>query len=136
FFANTTCGVVDCDDSDPHTYPGALEINDGKDNQCPGDTGYGIVDEIDGISGFLTPGDKATFSWPAQSGATSYDVAPSSDPLLASDCAAFTSITTSIADPDVPPPQVVRFYIVRPAAPHLGSWGRRSAGEERTASCP
>ena len=38
----------DCDDADPDVYPGAPEINDGKDNQCPGDPGAGVVDEIEG----------------------------------------------------------------------------------------
>ena len=28
------CGEMDCDDSDPNTYPGALELCDGKDNDC------------------------------------------------------------------------------------------------------
>ena len=27
------------------TYPGAAETNDGRDNQCPGDVGAGLVDE-------------------------------------------------------------------------------------------
>lgn len=39
------CGPIDCDDSDPETYPGAVELCDGKDNDCdatiPGD-------EVDG----------------------------------------------------------------------------------------
>ena len=34
----------DCDDTDPEIYPGS-ELCDEKDNQCPGDAGYGTVDE-------------------------------------------------------------------------------------------
>ncbi len=37
---------LDCDDMDDTVYPGATEIcGDGIDNQCPGDDGYGEVDE-------------------------------------------------------------------------------------------
>ena len=36
---------VDCDDSNPFVFPGALELCDGVDNQCPGDAGYGTTDE-------------------------------------------------------------------------------------------
>lgn len=39
------CGPVDCNDGAPRKYPGAPEICDGADNQCPGDPGYGQVDE-------------------------------------------------------------------------------------------
>ncbi len=35
----------DCHDNNSTIYPGALEICDGIDNQCPGDTGYGQIDE-------------------------------------------------------------------------------------------
>ncbi len=46
FYTLEGCGAtVDCDDSDPYTYPGAEEICDGLDNQCPGDTGHGQIDE-------------------------------------------------------------------------------------------
>lgn len=47
----------DCDDNDVSTYPGATDICDEKDNQCPGDNGYGQTDEIclfvddDGVCG-------------------------------------------------------------------------------------
>lgn len=37
-----TVGDGDCDDNDPHTYPGAFEHQDGKDNDC-----NGMVDDID-----------------------------------------------------------------------------------------
>jgi hypothetical protein len=37
------CG--DCDDGVDTVYPGAPEICDGLDNQCPGDPGFGEIDE-------------------------------------------------------------------------------------------
>jgi alpha-tubulin suppressor-like RCC1 family protein len=42
----TGCDVSeDCDDSDDRVYPSAVEFCDGIDNQCPGDAGYGLLDE-------------------------------------------------------------------------------------------
>ena len=40
--------VYDCDNNNPDVHPGAEEINDGVDNQCAGDPGYSLVDEIGG----------------------------------------------------------------------------------------
>ncbi|HKZ49973.1 MAG TPA: DUF4215 domain-containing protein, partial [Candidatus Nanoarchaeia archaeon] len=39
------CGPVDCDDNDISVFPNAPELCDAKDNQCPGDIGFGQVDE-------------------------------------------------------------------------------------------
>lgn len=36
---------TDCDDRNPTIYPGAPEFLDNLDNQCPGDAGYGQIDE-------------------------------------------------------------------------------------------
>ncbi len=45
--ASPTCrySELDCDDTNPDIFPGAPELCDGVDNQCPGDPGYGQVDE-------------------------------------------------------------------------------------------
>jgi hypothetical protein len=36
----------DCNDSNVEVYPNAPEVCDGMDNQCPGDAGYGQIDEV------------------------------------------------------------------------------------------
>jgi alpha-tubulin suppressor-like RCC1 family protein len=44
--AGTSCsGPEDCDEGLESVHPGAPEICDGIDNHCPGDAGYGIMDE-------------------------------------------------------------------------------------------
>ena len=40
-----TYAELDCDDGNADVYPDAAETCDGIDNQCPGDEGYGVVDE-------------------------------------------------------------------------------------------
>jgi len=43
--AYTLIDGPDCEDGDSSVYPGAPELCDGVDNQCPGDAGHGEVDE-------------------------------------------------------------------------------------------
>jgi hypothetical protein len=45
YYSNQLCPRYDCDEADNRTYRGAPEFFDNKDNQCPGDIGYGLVDE-------------------------------------------------------------------------------------------
>ena len=62
----------DCDDGHATVYPGAPELCDGLDNQCPGDPGYGAVDEGFSACGAMVPippgcfemGDAFAEGWP------------------------------------------------------------------------
>jgi hypothetical protein len=127
---------TDCDDSNADTYPGASEVNDGQDNQCPGDQGHGIIDETSGDSGFHDPADKDSYCWPAQPGATEYEVARSLAPTMSSPCAGTTTTATCWNDPELPAPGQAFHYMNRPIAPNIGSWGKDSDGAERVAICP
>ena len=127
--------ACDCDDADAATYPGALEVNDGLDNQCLGDLGYGVVDENSGVSGFFNPDDKNEYSWPAQPGATLYDVRRSDNRYFWKICWSFLTASTFWIDTDVPDPGVTFYYLNRPLGPSSGSWGQNSAGAERQLYC-
>jgi len=129
-------GGGDCNDTDGTIHPGVAEINDGKDNQCFGDEGYGVADEISGVCGFHNPSDKDEFSWTAQPGAASYEVARSTDPQFTSGCTTTTTSETSWSDTEPVPGSICHYYLVRPLAPHIGSWGVNSAGGERLGICP
>jgi hypothetical protein len=136
-FHDVGCGGRDCDDAVAATYPDAAEVNDALDNQCPGEHGYGVVDEICGVCGFLNPSDATELSWPAQASATSYDVARSTVGDFSSDCT-LLSVTPDpyILDPTTPVAGQVLFYLVRPLAAYQGSWGQDSSGVERLFTCP
>jgi hypothetical protein len=128
------CGT-DCNDSDSSTYPGAPETNDGKDNQCAGDFGYGLIDETSGNSGFHTPGIKSDYSWPPQSGVASYEVVRADSPDFTLGCLAGETATPEWSDAAIPESGKVFFYLNRPLAPFGGSFGARSSGVQRTVSC-
>ena len=124
--------LADCAPGNPLVYPNAPEINDGIDQQCPGDVGYGAIDEVSGVSGFINP---TTFCWEAQSGATAYEVVRSSFPDFSADCTSFPPSGTCITDTGAPPFGAGYYYIVRAVAPLVGSWGLDSNGNERM-PCP
>ena len=126
----------DCDDTNVNIYSGAQEINDGLDNQCPGDHGHGLVDEIAGVCGFFDAQDKNRISWPAQPGATDYEVARSTDPQFGADCLTYVTSATYWDDGTPVPVDSCFHYLVRATQPNLGSWGANSVGVERTPACP
>jgi Putative metal-binding motif len=122
----------DCDDANSARYPGLQEINDGIDNQCPGDPGYGLIDELTGEAFF---DDATNLCWQTQSGAAMYDVARSGQRTF-STCSYLTSTTSScVQDAAVPSAGQAFYYLVRAASPFTGSWGARSSGQERILTC-
>ena len=95
---------VDCDDNDLWTYPGAPEICDGVDNQCPGDPGYGQIDDepaasnscnddnpctedvCDPVQGCLhTPGNPGTVCRPAGGPCDVSEICTGTDPACPPD---------------------------------------------------
>ena len=126
---------LDCNDTNANIYPDAPEINDGRDNQCPGEPGYGVIDEISGQSQFPVANDKTRFEWDAQSGATAYQVVRSTAVDFSSGCTVFATSQPFIIDADVPPPGGSFYYLVRATAPSVGSWGQLGDGTQRTVPC-
>ena len=124
----------DCDLNDPATYPGAPEINDGFDNQCPGEAGYGVTDETSGDSGFHSS-DESEYAWTAQLGTVLYEVARSTHADFSADCTVITTSTTYWVDSEQPASGVTFYYLNRPLAPNTGSWGVDSSGAERAVLC-
>ncbi len=128
--------ACDCAPFDPTVRPGAVEINDAKDNQCPGYPGYGVVDELSGTATFCDPANKNKFCWPAQQGATSYQVVRAAKPGFFQGCTALPQTSQLlIVDTTAVPAGQIRFYLARPKLPNQGSWGQNSAGQTRNISC-
>ena len=121
----------ECDDTLASVHPGAPEINDGLDNQCPGDPGSGQTDEIEGL---LEVADQQV-CWEAQPGATGYEVLVSSTADFSSGCALSFSDSTCWDDPVTPGPGETTYYLVRSAAPFTGDWGCDSTESPRVPAC-
>jgi hypothetical protein len=127
--------ACDCALSDPLRFPGALELNDGVDNQCSGEIGSGLIDELRRELGFRNAGDRDELSWPAQAGATQYQVARSGLPDFSGDCWINDTEQIYWVDTDIPLSTAAYYYLVRALAPNPGSWGTGSSSVERTV-CP
>ena len=130
--ADGYCSDVDCNDGNADAYPGAVEINDGIDNQCPGDSGHGLTDETAAEAVFAA-GSPPTYSWPAQAGATAYQVARADAPDFSAGCVIVPVTQPWWADPQTPAVGAAYYYLNRAASPQVGSWGANSAALERTA---
>jgi hypothetical protein len=131
---DTVGNACDCNPTDPDVRPGGREINDGKDNQCPGDPGYGQVDEIVGPR-FANPAVKSQLSWTALLYSTSYKVGRSLVPRFQNQCNLYSTNVPGWSDAETPPPGKVFYYVLRASTPYIGSWGTTSLGVERTVSC-
>jgi hypothetical protein len=114
---------VDCDLLDPTVFPGAPEINDGRDNQCPPDDGYGVIDEIAGSIHYAADGQICVDDL---SGVTMYEVARSPNPAFspAVIVATVSPADPCFLDPVAPPPGGQYYYLVRAIAPARRELGR------------
>ena len=127
---------AEIDDTDADSHPGASEVNDGRDNQISGDPGFGLVDEISEVAGFFNTEEAGVFSWsPGQTGAIFYQVARSTSPDFSTDCVTFPVTSPRLKDQHLPEPGQTLYYLVRPLAPFVGSWGWGTAGDERKFVC-
>ena len=122
----------DCDGGDGSTFPGAPETNDGLDNQCSGDVGFGLIDEISGLARFV---DAGTLCWDAQGAAQAYEIVRSDVPEGSVDCVRQFTASACWFDPEDPELGQGFHYLARAAFPFLGSWGRGADGGERAGLC-
>jgi hypothetical protein len=122
----------DCNDGNGTVYPNAFEVNDGEDNQCLGEPGHGVIDEVSGTTFFY---DRTTLCWPQQPGASSYRVSRSPHPTFVPCAYTSTTSTCLLNESALPAPGQVFFYLIRADGPHQGSWGTDAEGEERVLSC-
>ena len=91
-----------------------------------------MIDEISGRTGFLTPGDRNTYSWPGQTGATRYEVLRSNSAAFIGSCWNYSTPELHWRDPAIPVANGVYFYLVRLLERYAGSLGTNQAGTERT----
>jgi hypothetical protein len=122
---------AECDDFLASVFPGALEINDGFDNQCPGDDGFGLADEVEG--GLEVAASQVC--WEAQPGATAYEIVRATSPDFSVGCQIELVIGTCWDDTTPPAPGEIVYYLVRSAMPFAGAWGFDSTGAPREPSC-
>jgi hypothetical protein len=78
--------------------------------------------------------DATTLCWPAQFGATRYEVGRSASPAMP-ECTGSQTDATCWSDPELPASGQAFYYLVRPVQPNGGSWGETSAHAERLPLC-
>jgi hypothetical protein len=101
------------------------------DNGCPGDPGYGSIDEVDDSAVFGA--DKIRSRGPLGS-ATAYQVARAGSPDFTS-CTCAATVSTWIDDTEIPAAGAAFYYLVR--SPRLTpELGRSSARQEELPLCP
>jgi DNA-binding beta-propeller fold protein YncE len=135
--------ALDCDDANSSTFPGAPEVLDGDDNQCPGDAGHGEIDEGTEVQGLVfissSPGAPEVLCWDQLAGVTGYEVAEARNPLFADACEPQFLPPARCQTTNPVPPGQVRFYLVHAFGcfPDCmgGTWGRDSANMPRTVPC-
>ena len=133
--ADPSCSNVglDCGETDAAVHPGAPEVNDGQDNQCAGDPGHGVADEV---TGTISLGAGGTLCWTDASGADAFEVARSTSPdFVPCEIILGAGPGPCTSDPDMPPPGETFYYLVRGTSPYVGSWGQASNGLERVLAC-
>ncbi|ANM31529.1 hypothetical protein ABI59_21115 [Acidobacteria bacterium Mor1] len=136
FGGSPPCDPLDCDESNDRNYPGAPEVNDGVDNNCPGDRDYGLIDENTGPSGYFDPANRDAYSWPPQELATSYEAVRADSADMVAGCTPMVSgDVLGFVDPAMPVPGAVFFYLDRPLTPNAGSFGHSPRGGDRMVPC-
>lgn len=145
----------DCDDGDPAKTPGAPEVLDGLDNQCPldleceDDPGSGLVDEISSSSDAWTTHPSAEMlCWPSMQGAFEYEVVASTapgfeGPIDDAQCSEIRITSLLCLSGEccveagfVPQSGEMFYFLARAAAPLIGSYGADSGGPTPTERTP
>jgi len=128
------CAETDCDDTDDTDLANFPETNDGIDNNCSTDPGYGLIDEILPTTGFLYS--NSQYVWTAQPEAFSYRALRADSADFLNGCVSFNVTQFPyILDFTVPAPGDVYYYVVQAYTPHTGDWGKSSSGSVRDPLC-
>ena len=112
----------ECDDTNFVIYPGAPEINDPYDNQCPGDAGFGLINEIEGLMELMEGAGSTSVCWPAQPGATYYRVRRCSDAIMSDACVDVDTMMTCIDELNDPIAGEIYYFRVRATIPYGGNY--------------